>query len=145
MILKKLNHPNLVRIIEIIPPLDYKTFNAIYVVTEYCQGDLRKVFKSEHIFLELSHVRSITYQILCGYYFNSYSLKYLHSRDIIHRDLKPANVLINQDSSIKICDFGLARSMEGTEGDKEKEEEVIPEENEQDKMREMLKAEPKEP
>jgi mitogen-activated protein kinase 1/3 len=66
VILKKLNHPNLVHIIEIIPPLDYKTFNAIYVVTEYCQGDLRKVFKSEHIFLELSHIRSITYQILCG-------------------------------------------------------------------------------
>jgi mitogen-activated protein kinase 1/3 len=70
VILKKLNHPNLVRIIEIIPPLDYKTFNSIYVVTEYCQGDLRKVFKSEHIFLELSHIRSITYQILCGYSFD---------------------------------------------------------------------------
>lgn len=56
-------------------------------------------------------------------------LKYLHSRDIIHRDLKPANVLINQDSSIKICDFGLARSMEGTTEEKEEQADEINEED----------------
>jgi serine/threonine protein kinase len=33
----------------------------------------------------------------------------------VHRDLKPANVLINEDCSIKICDFGLARSIAGVE------------------------------
>jgi mitogen-activated protein kinase 1/3 len=34
---------------------------------------------------------------------------------VVHRDLKPANVLINEDCSIKICDFGLARSIAGVE------------------------------
>jgi mitogen-activated protein kinase 1/3 len=43
-------------------------------------------------------------------------LKYIHSADVLHRDLKPANVLINEDCTVKICDFGLARSIEGIEG-----------------------------
>jgi mitogen-activated protein kinase 1/3 len=42
-------------------------------------------------------------------------LKYLHSAEELHRDLKPANVLLNEDCTVKICDFGLARSVEGIE------------------------------
>ena len=34
---------------------------------------------------------------------------------MLHRDLKPANVLINEDCTIKVCDFGLARSTTGVE------------------------------
>ena len=46
------------------------------------------------------------YNTLCG-------LKYLHSADVLHRDLKPANILFNDDCSVKICDFGLARAVRG--------------------------------
>lgn len=38
---------------------------------------------------------------------------FLHSADVLHRDLKPANILINDDCTVKICDFGLARSVTG--------------------------------
>jgi mitogen-activated protein kinase 15 len=55
--------------------------------------------------LKDAHFRFITYQIIN-------SIKYLHSTGLIHRDLKPSNVLINSDCTIKICDFGLARSIE---------------------------------
>ena len=48
------------------------------------------------------HIRTIVYNYLCGLY-------YIHSAGVIHRDLKPANVLINEDCTAKICDFGLSR------------------------------------
>ncbi len=38
-----------------------------------------------------------------------------HESNVIHRDLKPANVLINEDCSVKLCDYGLARSITGVE------------------------------
>lgn len=50
------------------------------------------------------HNRFIVYQILKG-------IKFLHSAQLIHRDLKPSNVLLNSDCHLKICDFGLARSL----------------------------------
>ena len=43
------------------------------------------------------------------------AVKYLHDTVVVHRDLKPANVLIREDCSIKICDFGLARQIESEE------------------------------
>ena len=62
--------------------------------------------------LQSVHVRFVIYQILKG-------LKYLHSAQVIHRDLKPSNILINSDCDsmvfliklVKICDFGLVRSL----------------------------------
>jgi mitogen-activated protein kinase 1/3 len=51
------------------------------------------------------------YNLLCG-------IKYLHSAKILHRDIKPANILLNEDCSIKICDFGLSRSITSIVGTK---------------------------
>lgn len=48
------------------------------------------------------------YNLLCA-------VKYLHTANVLHRDLKPANILVNEDCSVKICDFGLARSIAGVE------------------------------
>lgn len=39
------------------------------------------------------------------------ALKYLHTGFIIHRDLKPSNILVNSNCTIKLCDFGLVRSI----------------------------------
>lgn len=50
------------------------------------------------------HIKYIIYQL-------TKALKYLHSGKIIHRDLKPSNILINSNCFIKLCDFGLVRSL----------------------------------
>lgn len=42
----------------------------------------------------------------------------MHSARILHRDIKPANILINEDCGVRICDFGLARSLAGVENTK---------------------------
>ena len=114
-ILKEMNHPCCNKLLTVISPqniigdktkplMDLK-FNEVYLVLRKCDMDLKKLIKSgKH--LEETQVKSIVYDILCG-------LKYLHKAKIIHRDLKPGNVLVNSDCTIQICDFGLARSMDG--------------------------------
>lgn len=53
------------------------------------------------------HIRFIIYQL-------AKALKYLHSGLVIHRDLKPSNILINSNCTIKLCDFGLVRTLIGS-------------------------------
>ena len=75
------------------------------LVLECANSDLKKLVKSK-IFLEEIHVKTILYNVLLG-------LKYLHSAGILHRDIKSANILINQNCTAKICDFGLAWCITG--------------------------------
>lgn len=114
MLLKHLNHPNVVNLVDIVLPKDPK-YNEIYLVMEYCQSDLKKLVKSP-IHLDLLQIQTMMYGVLCA-------LNYCHSAGVLHRDLKPANVLVNEDCTVKICDFSLARSVEGL---KEKRELIAP-------------------
>jgi mitogen-activated protein kinase 15 len=64
------------------------------------------VFKAiKNRVLDMMHKKYIVYQLACG-------LKYLHSAGVLHRDLKPSNILINAQCQVKICDFGLSRTLE---------------------------------
>lgn len=103
-ILTKIQHPNLVKLKELDVEIR-KDNNFAYLVFEYLQSDLWKVLKSS---LELTklEIKFIMYQILQG-------IKHIHSKNVIHRDLKPGNILLNKNTyEIKICDFGLARTVE---------------------------------
>jgi mitogen-activated protein kinase 15 len=50
------------------------------------------------------HKQYIMYQLLKA-------LKYMHTAGMLHRDMKPSNMLLNSDCLVKVCDFGLARSI----------------------------------
>ena len=106
-LLRKLRHPCVVELIEICQPQDPLNFETLYVVMEFAESDLKKILKST-INLEILHIQTIIYNLLCA-------IKYLHESKVIHRDLKPANILVNEDCSVKLCDYGLARSITGVE------------------------------
>lgn len=101
-ILSRLNHDNVVRIYDIPAPADLRSFEELYIVMEICDSDLKKLCRTD-VHLTPLHINTLLYNLLVG-------LKYLHSAGIYHRDLKPANCLVNQDCSVKICDFGLSRA-----------------------------------
>jgi calcium-dependent protein kinase len=82
-ILKKLDHPNIVKIFEF-----YNAADGYYIITEYCnKGELfAQIYEKAPI--EESISAHIIYQILAA-------INYCHSCNIIHRDLKPENILID--------------------------------------------------
>jgi mitogen-activated protein kinase 1/3 len=106
-LLRKMDHPFVVKLFDIIEPKDMETFDALYIVLEYAESDLKKVVKSA-IHLQILHIKTVVYNLICA-------IKYIHSCNVLHRDLKPANILINEDCTVKVCDFGLARSTTGVE------------------------------
>ncbi|KAG2769432.1 hypothetical protein PC129_g10644 [Phytophthora cactorum] len=103
-ILRRLSHPQVINLIDVIPPENYDTFTDLYLVFDFVDTDLHKLIMSPQ-YLTIRHIQVFLYQLLCG-------LKYVHSANVIHRDMKPANILLNEDCTLMICDFGLSRVME---------------------------------
>ena len=113
-ILSKLDHPNIVKIIEF-----YSTPKAYYIITDFCScGELYNQLKHEYTENQLA---VLFYQVLSG-------LSYLHSKNIVHRDLKLENILISEiekDNNtndkyfwVKIIDFGTAKIFEKNKNEK---------------------------
>jgi serine/threonine protein kinase len=94
---------------DLIPPIDYKHFDDVYLVMDLMEKDLRSVLKTTQKF-DPKTVKYFAYQLLKG-------IKVIHSADVVHRDIKPSNILLNRRLEICYCDFGLAREIEtGMEG-----------------------------
>jgi len=102
-ILSRLSHPNIVRLHDVVISEDDPTYNELYIIMELCESDMKKLRKTD-VTLTPLHINTLLYNLLVG-------VKYLHSAGIYHRDLKPDNCLVNQDCSVKICDFGLSMAM----------------------------------
>ena len=98
-LVKSLKHRNVITI--------YDSFfenNTAYYVMEYCDGiDLRRYTNNFSRRLEYDEGMNLLYQIMNG-------LEYIHSKGILHRDIAPDNIYVTKNNSVKILDFGSARS-----------------------------------
>ncbi|XP_006830934.1 PREDICTED: mitogen-activated protein kinase 15 [Chrysochloris asiatica] len=94
------DHPNIIRLLDVIRA---ENDRDIYLVFESMDTDLNTVIQKGKL-LEDIHKRYIFYQLLLA-------TKFIHSGNVIHRDQKPSNVLLDANCSVKLCDFGLARSL----------------------------------
>jgi mitogen-activated protein kinase 15 len=61
--------------------------------------------------LQHIHIEFITWQLLAA-------LKFVHSASVVHRDVKPPNILLNAKCSVRLCDFGMARSVVARDPDR---------------------------
>ncbi|XP_022923358.1 cyclin-dependent kinase F-4-like isoform X2 [Cucurbita moschata] len=94
--LRKMNHPNIVKLKEVI-----RENNILYFVFEYMDCSLYQLMKDKEKLFSEAEVRNWCFQVFQG-------LAYMHQRGYFHRDLKPENLLVAKDL-IKLADFGLAR------------------------------------
>lgn len=98
-IIHDLKHPNILRFYNW-----YETGNHLWLILEYCVGgDLNSLIKQDMKLPEAS-VHDFGRDLLSA-------LQHLHSNSIIHCDLKPSNVLLDENGTIKLGGFGLARKL----------------------------------
>ncbi|XP_045142191.1 mitogen-activated protein kinase 15 [Echinops telfairi] len=94
------DHPNIIRLLDVIQA---ENDRDIYLVFEAMDTDLNAVIRKGKL-LQDTHQRYIFYQLLRA-------TRFIHSGNVVHRDQKPSNVLLNANCLVKLCDFGLARSL----------------------------------
>ncbi|XP_038304401.1 serine/threonine-protein kinase MARK1 isoform X4 [Canis lupus familiaris] len=103
-IMKILNHPNIVKLFEVI-----ETEKTLYLVMEYASGGEVFDYLVAHGRMKEKEARAKFRQIVSA-------VQYCHQKCIVHRDLKAENLLLDADMNIKIADFGF--SNEFTVGNK---------------------------
>lgn len=92
-----LSHPNVVKVLDV-----NFADNIQYIVMEYIDGITLKEYIQQQSRVKWKEAVYFTLQILRA-------LQHAHDNGIVHRDVKPQNVMLLQDGTIKVMDFGIAR------------------------------------
>jgi serine/threonine-protein kinase len=101
-ILKKLNHPNIVRLYA-----RGKFKGTRYYAMEYVKGESLDRVMSRRGRMSWEDVVKLGTQLCAG-------LQHAHEAGIVHRDLKPSNLMILADGTLKLTDFGIAKALDVT-------------------------------
>ena len=102
--LAQLNHPNIVTVI------DRGEFEGRqFIVFEHVEGENLKQLIDREGQLPVDKALALVHQVARG-------LAFAHDHGVVHRDVKPHNVLIDEDGVAKVTDFGVARSLEPSDG-----------------------------
>lgn len=112
-IMKKCQYKHVVKLREVLDDLKSR---KIYLVLEYCSkgevkwcpGDRMETEARGPPLLSFQRTREILRGVVLG-------LEYLHFQGVIHRDIKPANLLISDDDTVKISDFGVSLAATGAD------------------------------
>eukprot|EP01130_Rhizamoeba_saxonica_P007126 TRINITY_DN2866_c0_g2_i1.p1 TRINITY_DN2866_c0_g2~~TRINITY_DN2866_c0_g2_i1.p1 ORF type:complete len:652 (-),score=132.18 TRINITY_DN2866_c0_g2_i1:31-1986(-) len=95
-ILKRLDHPNIVKLLDV-----FELDDITYLVFEYVSNGELFDFLVQNNRLDEKLARKFIRQIISA-------VEYCHAHLVVHRDLKPENLLLDEDLNIKISDFGLS-------------------------------------
>lgn len=104
LLLAKLNHPHIARL------LDAGLFDGHqpYLVLEHVEGEPIDTYCAGHE-LDLHSRLRLFLDVLAA-------VSHAHTHLIVHRDIKPGNILVTRDGTVKLLDFGIAKLLEGEDG-----------------------------
>lgn len=94
-----LSHPNIVTIHDVGEEVETQTS---FIAMEYVEGKNLKQLLKEKVAFSWDRIAEITMSV-------ADALDYAHRRGIVHRDVKPANIILTNDGTVKITDFGIAK------------------------------------
>ncbi|NOQ64139.1 MAG: protein kinase, partial [Methyloprofundus sp.] len=94
---KRINHPNVLKVLD-----TDRVKSCIYYATEYIQGDTLREWMDSQSKPYIREIKPMLEQIAKG-------LRAFHRMEMLHQDLKPENIIIAQDGTVKIIDFGSVK------------------------------------
>jgi serine/threonine protein kinase/tetratricopeptide (TPR) repeat protein len=102
--LAQLNHPSIARLYD----ADTLADGTPWFAMEYVDGvPFTGYCRSKHYSIE---ERLQLFRLVCE------AVQYAHGRAVIHRDLKPSNILVKEDGSVRLLDFGISKQLKGSDG-----------------------------